>query len=60
MEMHGLVEMHRYTEMHGYTEMHRYTDEETHGDNKHGRTYKDLAELARMKIGGGDDNGKCD
>lgn len=26
--------------------------EETHGDNKHGRTYKVLAELARMKIGG--------
>lgn len=26
--------------------------EETHGDNKHGRTYKALAELARMKIGG--------
>ena len=34
--------------------------EETHGDNKHGRTYKALAELARMKIGGGDDNGQCD
>lgn len=34
--------------------------EETHGDNKHGRIYKALAELASMKLGGGDDNGSRD
>ena len=33
--------------------------EETHGDNKHGRIYKALAELASMKLGG-EDSGKCD
>ena len=34
--------------------------EETHGDSKHGRIYKALAELASMKLGGGYDNGQCD
>ena len=31
--------------------------EETHGDNKHGRIYKALAELASMKLGGGETMG---
>lgn len=27
---------------------------------RNGRIYKALAELASMKLGGGDDNGQCD
>ena len=44
----------------GSIEKFRDKAEETHGDNKHGRIYKCLAELASMKLGGGDGNGSCD